>query len=287
MKRYRILISLGISVDRMTKERTLPDFDDPPVVETALGLEFAPLRWSVPHFGLFWSEIREEYPRHQVQPPLDSVVERFGDDPRNRSGLQIQFLRHPLLRCWFFDRSNSRLLQIQPDRFIHNWRKQDLSDQYPHYENIWPIFEREWHRFCEFAMREEVGQPKVTQCEVTYVNQIERGPAWMSLADLGRVLTFWNESPSSSFLPPPEATLAKMAFVLPNLKARLHVELQLAIRNSDLKEVLQLTLTARGQPESGDLPDVRTWMDRAREAVVQSFVDLTTQRMHQLWRRKV
>jgi hypothetical protein len=53
--------------------RPLPDFGAPPVVETALGVEFAPLRkWSVPHFGVFWNEIKSDYPRFEVQPALAS-----------------------------------------------------------------------------------------------------------------------------------------------------------------------------------------------------------------------
>ncbi|MCE9577063.1 MAG: TIGR04255 family protein [Deltaproteobacteria bacterium] len=268
----------------MTTERPLPKFANPPIVETVLGFEFSPIRWSVPHFGLFWSEIRSQYPHHEVQPPLNSLIERFGND-RISPNLQIQFLQHPLVRCWFVDPSNRRLIQIQQDRFIQNWRKQGPEDQYPHYEQIWPGFEKEWARFCAFSEREELGQPQVTQCEVTYVNQIERGAAWSSLNDLGDVVTFWKSTPASSYLPAPEAVLAKIAFVIPRLAARLHVELQHALRTPDLTEVLQLSITVRGQPKSGSSADLNEWMGLAREVVVRSFVDLTTPRMHEIWKR--
>ena len=47
-----------------TMSADLPSFDAPPVNETVLGVEFTPLaKWSIPHFGLFWSRIRDEYPR--------------------------------------------------------------------------------------------------------------------------------------------------------------------------------------------------------------------------------
>ncbi len=44
------------------EQRTLPDFDDPPIVESALSVEFATLaKWRIPHFGLFWHEIQTDF----------------------------------------------------------------------------------------------------------------------------------------------------------------------------------------------------------------------------------
>ena len=60
----------------------LVDFESPPVVETVLGVEFAPIRgWAVPHFGLYWNEVRSEFPRFDVHAPLPSQIERFDDSP--------------------------------------------------------------------------------------------------------------------------------------------------------------------------------------------------------------
>ena len=47
----------------------LPDFNEPPVIETVLGLQFDPIEsFNVPHFGLYWSKIRADYPTFDVQP---------------------------------------------------------------------------------------------------------------------------------------------------------------------------------------------------------------------------
>jgi uncharacterized protein (TIGR04255 family) len=154
--------------------RTLPHFDDPPVVETVLGVEFVPLeKWHIPHFGLFWHDIRGEYPRFEVQPPLASPIEKFGQEAGPPQRLALEMLTHPPVRCWFIDRSEKRLLQVQNDRFIHNWRKAGSVETYPHYENIRPLFEREWERFCLFLKSHDLGTPEVRQCEVTYVNHID------------------------------------------------------------------------------------------------------------------
>ena len=57
---------------------------------------------------------------------------------------------HLPVRRWFIHKSETRLLQVQNDRFIHNWRKVGPADEYPHYETIRPIFLTEWTRFYGF-----------------------------------------------------------------------------------------------------------------------------------------
>lgn len=115
-------------------ERTLPDYEDPPVVETVLGVQFAPLQgWSVPHFGLFWNEIKNEYPNFQVQPPVPgdvgfSVGLEIG--PRVAPRLEVSAIAP--VRCWLFNESRSRLIQVQSDRFMHNWIKAAPGQPYLH-----------------------------------------------------------------------------------------------------------------------------------------------------------
>jgi uncharacterized protein (TIGR04255 family) len=268
-------------------ERPLPDFDDPPVIETYLGVEFLPLgKWAVPHFGLYWNEIRGEYPRFELQPPLASQIETFGKETRQPQMVTLELLAQPPTRCWFIDKSGSRLIQVQNDRFIHNWRKMGPTDTYPHYENIRPVFEREWNRFCDFLKANEIGSPEVRQCEVSYINHLDQGQGWQKFADLQEVVPSWSGVFSEGFLPAPEAIDVTTRFLLPNNQGRLHIHVQPAIRHADAKEVLQLTLTARGRPASADFADVLKWLDLGREWIVRGFADITTTKMHKLWKRR-
>ena len=57
--------------------RTLPDYDNPPAQETWMAFSFVPLAWSVPHFGAFWSELREDYPTFEVHPPIGEFNVEF------------------------------------------------------------------------------------------------------------------------------------------------------------------------------------------------------------------
>jgi uncharacterized protein (TIGR04255 family) len=268
--------------------RCLPEFERPPVAETILGVQFSPLtRWTALHFGLFWNEVSADYPFFEPHPPLGSQIEAFGDESRRhqREPIIKVVAGEPSLRYWFIDSSRTGLIQVQADQFIHNWRKATGADVYPRYETIRPRFEREWDRFCAFLAAHSLGSPEAQQCEVTYINHIERGQGWRNFADLADITPMWS-SPSRGFLPAPEVAVLSLQFVIPENQGRLHVTLQPAIRQADAREVLQLALTARGRPASSATQDILRWFDIGREWVVRGFTDFTSNKMHELWGRK-
>ncbi len=264
---------------------TSPKFDSPPVIETVLGVEFRPLnKWSIQHFGLFWNRIREEFPKCEIQPPLMSQIEIFGQ-PQPQQKIGIQLMTVPEVRCWFSHSDQARLIQIQNDRFVHNWRKIE-NHTYPSYNTIKPKFKSHWETFCNFLNEENLGEPEAIQCEVTYINHIEIGEEWKSLADISEIVPAWSGQLSGSFLPLPETVQIKTAFVIPDDRGRLHINLQPAIRRVDLKQILQLTLTARGAPKSAETSAILEWFDLGHDWVVRGFADFTSEKMHQLWKRR-
>ncbi len=267
------------------KARPEVDFDRPPVIETLLGVQFVPLRkLTLAYMGLYWGEIRTEYPSQEVQPPLVPIVEEF--PARMNTGFGIELSPEPDARCWFIDASTTQLIQIQRDRFIRNWRKgAPPNDRYPRYDILRPRFEQDWSRFIAFLERETLGRPDVNQCEVTYINHIDRGAGWDSFGDLASVLTPLAR-PSGAFLPAPEALVFNARYEMSERNGRLHVAAQPAIRRDDGKEVLQVTLTARGKPASSKLSDIVKWFDLGHQWIVHGFTDITTADLHRVWGKR-
>ncbi len=267
--------------------RTLPDYDNPPMVETAIGVEFASLeKWQIPHFGLFWQRIQAAYPHFEVNPPVATEVEKPQLEFRQSQLPRVEVSNKPSVRCWFLNEVKTELIQVQDDRLIHNWRKVLGSELYPHYENIRPAFERDWQRFCEFLNSQDLGTPDVRQCEVSYVDHIDRGEAWQTFADLPSVFASWTGATSEKFLPAPESVLFNVSYLMPEKQGRLRISVVHAFRPSDARETLQLTVSARGKPASSAISDVLEWLDSGRSWVVWGFTDFTSTRMHKLWGRK-
>ncbi|HEY2169297.1 MAG TPA: TIGR04255 family protein [Candidatus Angelobacter sp.] len=271
-----------------TRPRSLPDFDDPPVVETVMGLEFVRLKgWSIPHFGLLWSKFKSEYPHFDVQPALQSNVDvQVGVEVRTASAPTVSVMALPSLRCWFFDESRTSLIQVQEDRFLHNWIKKGSQEKYPHYENIRPKFEIEWQRFCAFLSEQNLATPVVQHCEVTYVNHIERGAAWRTFDDLADVVSVWSK-PSTGFLPSPDAVNLSVKYPMQETDGTLTITLEPAIRHTDQKEVLQLRLSAHARPASQNLEDILKCLDIGRDWIVRGFTDFTSSKAHSLWKRSI
>jgi len=263
-----------------------PKFDRPPVYETVLGVQFDPLKgFSIPHYGLYWGKIQRDYPRYEVHPPLSSAVEQFGSEAIKESKAGIELLTQPEARTWFLNEGETILLQVQKDRFLQNWRKMDDGDVYPHYDELKPKFFYEWQRFCQFLDENRIETPNINQCEVTYVNHIdiEQGPR--SYGRLSRIISCWSGTYSGQFLSDPESVNFSARYLLPDKRGRLHIAMQPAIRRKDAKEILRLSLTARGKPHSSNAADIQDWLNVGHEWIVRAFTDITTPEMHQYWER--
>jgi uncharacterized protein (TIGR04255 family) len=272
-----------------TKERTLPLFSEPPVVETVLGVQFIPLKgFGLQHFGLFWSKVREEYPKLVSQPSLPRVIENFEEKIVPKPEITVSLPGNlPDLRGWYLNLPETRLIQIQGDRFLYNWKKVKGNETYPQFDTIQPEFKSNWGKFCEFLTDEGIDRPELTQCEVTYVNHIEIGKGWDSFGEFNKVFAPWSGEFSGSFLPTPEKMTLNATFVIPNEKGRLHISAMPAIRRSDGKEIVKVELTARGRPNNSTLDAVVEWFQIGHKWIVQGFADLTTDHMHKIWRRTI
>lgn len=267
----------------------LPEYDAPPVSEVLLSVEFLPLEnWRSPHAGRYWTKISREYPKVEEAPALPSQIEKFGAELQQlQMSPRVQLMNPNALRFWFIGDQETRLIQVQRDRFIINWRKVTGDEAYPRYEKeMRERFLREWLQFQEFVKESDLGQPDVQQCEVTYVNFIPHGEGWKTFSAALTIFSHWSELGSDGFLPEPEFVNINAAFLMPDEKGRLHFSLQRAIRQVDKAEGIQIQLTARGRPASGSDEDILSWIDFGREWVVRGFTDLTSRSAHDLWKRR-
>jgi len=262
--------------ERPLPTKTIVDFERPPVAETALGVVFAPLsRWSVLHFGLFWDRVRANYPTTEIKAASGPGELRFS------AGEGLDFNSFPV-RALFVDATGTQLVQVQRNAFIRNWRQTEQTPQYEHYENVRPLFERDWDTFCKFVDQESVSAVEVVQCEVTYINHLVRGKEWENFEDVSRIFRVWSGGSVGS-LRASQMVSFMTAYELPDNSGRLQVIVQPGIRKSDSKEIIQFVLTATGRPATSKMADILKWLDIGHIAVVTSFRDLTTPEMHSLW----
>ncbi|WP_119418875.1 TIGR04255 family protein [Desertibaculum subflavum] len=268
--------------------RPLPQFDRPPVTEVAISVAFARLpRWRNPHAGLFWSRVADEYPDTETKPPIENIMERFGDDMWFReAGPRSEPTDSDESRAWFLARPDNYLIQVQSDRFVVNWRKRNPQNVYPRYTaEMRPRFLREWGRFKGFVAEQGLGALDLQQCEVTYVNDILRGDGWNTFAESLSLFSPWWGSGTDNFLPLPGSLSLNGWFEIPEQRGRLRFTARHVRRGSDQQEIVQLQLVARGKPQTNDDDGMMQFLDLGREWIVRGFADLTSTTAHQHWGR--
>lgn len=265
----------------------LPKFDKPPVMEMVIGVEFAELpKWGIPHFGLFWGQIRKDYQHCSVRPPLASLIEIFGQPEKREISLNFPLVGPPELRCWYSDKTQTWLIQVQRDRFVHNWRKTSPESLYQRFYKQRQRFEDEWQLFRNFVTTEGLGDLQIRQCEVTYFNHIEPVAGQEAMSNLSEMFPCWSGNSAGNFLPPPEVVSFNASYVIPENRGRLHISAQPVFRHADAKEIIQLTVTAKVIPSSTDFADALKAIDLGHEWAVRGFADFTSAKLHALWERK-
>ena len=252
-----------------------------------MAVQFEPIQLSPAHAGMMALRMRElGYPRIEQHPPLQPVIEQFGTS--RGIGSVVLELGPPIIRHWFVTEDGRRLVQLQPDRLIHNWRKTGSDDEYPRYEGIRDTFAERFREFGEFVSEEGLGELRPNQAEVTYVNHIVMDAKQLDGTRLAQVMGIAGSNYTDGFLPPAEDTRVVARYVIndENLPiGRLHINAHTAIDLEHAEPLVVVNLTARGAPSTADIDGVLKFMDLGREWVVRGFADATTAVMHEKWER--
>lgn len=214
--------------------------------------------------------------------PLPPVTEQFGAQGPPAITFELMSAA-PAGRYWLISANDHELVQVQPDRFGFNWRKDPGEANYPRYRYIREQFDGLYSAF-EDAASSQGRRITPSWCEVTYINPIEVGSEGF-LPDLSTVLNRFS-SAHLTRLGPPEDTTFSERYVLMRGDVpfgRFHVSVTPAVRNSDGARLFVLNLTARGLARTPDHVGVMEFLDYGRDLIVNTFRDLTTPEYHEKW----
>lgn len=245
-------------------------FDRPPIIEVVCGLMFEPLKELLaPHLGLLWERFKPAYAMCKEAPPLAIQIETEAGTVSEAEFLEVP----PLPRIMFEEPQGNGVLQIQRDRFHHNWRRQSLEDVYPHFEEVFSLFQMRLDTFRAFLAEAGLGKMAIKQYEITYVNHIPRGDGWETTADIGNVFPdfSWRRDDKRS---EPSSINWRASFKLPS--GRLHTTIRNATRISDSKEIILFDLTARGIGEDRTDEDMEQWFRNSHDEIVKAFAEMTS-----------
>ncbi len=269
----------------------LPSYRQPPVNEVVIAVSFAHVPGlTTPVLSEFWRDhLAEAFPTSEEQPPYVPPIERF-DTPDVTGDLSFMFAQvTPSPRLWFISKDGQELIQVQRNWFACNWRRVRPEDTYGRWPSRRAAFTRWFGEFTDFVRAAGLGEISVTQCEVTYVNQVLPGEVWSHHGELNKVLTIAGSS-RGGFLPPAEQMRLACEYVIRDEDqvpvGRLHVTAEPAHRREDKQPIFVVNLTARGAPEGAGIEGAMAFLDRGRVWIVNAFADITTSEMQRSWGRE-
>lgn len=256
-------------------DQTLPSFDMPPVIEVVMGVQFAPLQdFLAPHLGKFWNEVEQEYPKCSENPPIMPQVEDF-ERPGGLASRKFSIGTKPdLPRVFLVDESGHWLIQIQRDRFLHNWRMS--TEKYPRFPEVRKRFFEQWSKFEQFIEVNVLGSIEINQLEITYLNRIP-----LASKKLPEVFPDFQWRDERRLLSSPESMEVSCTFRCEDTPKRLRATIQPSLHGEHHE--MRFELTVRGGLKEGETLD--DWYSDGREWIVKAFADLTSEQWHKKWSR--
>ena len=267
----------------------MPDYANPPVVETVLGVQFDRLPLKNAHLGAFWKTLDASlWPTVMDAPLLPSQHERFDATAWERA-VRLQLTEDPAGRAQIRNADANRMIQLQKNRLHLNWLGTQ-GDTYPRYDSVRTEFVTVLNQFAEFVSQEKLGEFRPNQWEVTYVNQIPQGTVWTTPADWGFFRPL-GTMPTIEGVIEGESFAGEWHFVMPDKRGRLHINWQHGKEaerdrpEASERKVIRLTLTARGSlAEVGDAGDrILEGLDLGRATIVRSFRSLMSEDANRYW----
>jgi len=259
------------------------DFQQPPVVEVVCGAAFRlGAKLKAVDVGLFWQTIRTSFPRVEEVAPIPPII-----TPDGIFQIELGFNGNvpPLARSWLISQDGNRLLQVQGDRLLYNWKREQTDQTYPSFDSVYREFTRYLKKFEAFLRNQQFPDPAYEQFELNYVNNIGDGNGLSKVGANGVLIDHMRKSDGNRFLPMPEAFNWQTAYPLPNNQGRLQINAATAVVKGTGDQIVRLDMVARGKPEEPIRTNMDTWFELAHEWIVVGFCDATNPELHKIWGR--
>ncbi len=240
------------------------EFTNAPVAEVVIGVQFKGAPIPIDLLFQVYNQFTEKYPVIQEHPPLNPFVEKASGIPDS------SFLPGFFSRKFFINKTNDKLIQIQQDRLLFNWRRKEDQEQYPHFKVVLADF-MEVYNFINSKVQLD-GQLK--QYEVTYWDQI-------NIEEFGR--SDYNPKGALKILSiDSEINGIDVQYSIPNseMGGNLRVGLRQGVRNSDMKKIILLETTMRG---FSDKIPIAEWCDKAHNQLLTYFDSIITDNAFKKW----
>lgn len=272
-------------------EHKLPSFKNPPLVETALSVQFQFIDGlKNAHLAIFWQSLQGAFPKVFDAEPIPEQIEIFG-------GQALGLRRFPSIRMsgggvaarlQMASADDHAMVQVQNGRIVFNWRRAG-SGAYPHWHNVIPRFREALDKLNKMLASHALPQTAPLQWEVVYVNHLPKGRDWNSPADWPSLVPGLIGNVAAVSTGAMESLGYSAHISLPEARGRLHVDLFNGFSHPEptSSEVLVLQITARGGISEPTMELAYNGLELGHAAIVRTFCDIIGHEAQDRWEREV
>jgi uncharacterized protein (TIGR04255 family) len=242
--------------------------------------------------GMFREAVKGEFPNTEYQSrlPKTFIVNTPAPLPGNFPPVFPQFVtQEGSNRVWLVSADNSRLVQIQDDRFVFNWRRG--TEPYPQFEKVAELFWQYFDLYREIVAEcDSAVEPQML--ELSYFNWLDEGSISQGDAILSSQYSRINwEHDELRF----EGQVAATNYSIINggvTTGRLQVQsanqiARVSRSTSTLEKGAILNLSYfYALPPGADDPTIDDQIFSGRSLIVNAFDQLTTEAAHTAWERQ-
>lgn len=180
---------------------------------------------------------------------------------------------YPAPRFWFITESLNKLVQIQNNCFLCNWRKVEGEDQYPEYNEMNRLFNNNYSSFLEFLKEKGFNEPAPLKYEFNYVNHLKENFDFREAKELSDIIKRLDFPETLSGQEVKDFNL-NYIYDLPDAKKGIF---KLNLFTTTLKNTKQKIIVFENGASGFDSSNhnMNDWFDYVHEQLTQNFEKLT------------
>lgn len=240
-----------------------------PLNELILGIQFDDPVLTTNHIVEIIENLKPQYSELSEHPPLPLIIES-PDKPKTQ-----RLLNRFASRIHIIHNDKTKLVQVQPDRILFNWRKTAEDSVYPKFIMIYEEFKKIMKSIDKKLSIDLYN--RINQFEFTYIDHIYLEDFNIDSYQLNEILNIFEYKSIIKEL--------NFEFSIPkvDIGGVLNTSIKSAKNKIDSRKLFVVENTCRGFISDDSID---SWFNKSHDILIENFINIITDKAKEIWQYK-